>query len=65
MAEYEIDLNEFVEEFGEELISNFVKAGFNTANDVILAPISDLLSKIPGLSIEQINDIIVEMKKFF
>ncbi len=65
MAEYEIDLNEFVEEFGEELIGKLVTAGYRTANDVILAPVSDLLSKVPGLSIEQINDIVVEMKKAF
>lgn len=65
MAEYEIDLNEFVEEFGDELIEKLVAAGYRTANDVILAPVSDLLSKVPGLSIEQINDIVVEMKKAF
>jgi N utilization substance protein A len=65
MAEYEIDINEFIPEFGEELINSLVAAGFKTANDVILAPVSDLLAKIPGLSIEQINDIVVEMKKAF
>ncbi|MBN1446854.1 MAG: transcription termination/antitermination protein NusA [Bacteroidetes bacterium] len=65
MAEYEIDINEFIPEFGEELINSLIAAGFKTANDVILAPVSDLLAKIPGLSIEQINDIVVEMKKAF
>ncbi len=65
MAEYEIDLNEFIPEFGEELITSLVNAGFRTANDVILASVSDLLSKVPGLSIEQVNDIVVEMKKAF
>lgn len=65
MAEYEIDLNEFVPEFGEELINSLVNAGYHTANDVILAPVSDLLAKVPGISIEQINDIVVEMKKAF
>lgn len=65
MAEYEIDLNEFIPEFGEELITSLVNAGYRTANDVILAPVSDLLSKVPGLSIEQVNDIVVEMKKAF
>ncbi|MFA6232908.1 MAG: transcription termination factor NusA [Bacteroidota bacterium] len=65
MAEYEIELNEFIPEFGEELIGSFVSAGFHTANDVILAPVSELLAKIPGISIEQINDIVVEMKKAF
>jgi hypothetical protein len=42
-----------------------VNAGYHTANDIILAPVSDLLAKIPGISIEQINDIVVEMKKAF
>ncbi len=65
MAEYEIELNEFIPEFGEELINSFVNAGYHTANDVILAPVSDLLAKIPGISIERINEIVVEMKKAF
>lgn len=65
MAEYEIDLNEFIPDFGEELINSLVNAGYRTANDIILAPVSDLLSKVPGLSIEQVNDIVVEMKKAF
>ncbi|MBR9975747.1 MAG: transcription termination factor NusA [Bacteroidetes bacterium] len=65
MAEYEIELNEFIPEFGEELINTLVSAGYHTANDVILAPVSDLLSKVPGISIEKINEIVVEMKKAF
>lgn len=65
MAEYEIDINEFVPEFGEDMINSLISAGYKTANDVILAPVSDLLAKVPGLSIEQINDIVVEMKKAF
>ncbi|MDX9758814.1 MAG: transcription termination factor NusA [Bacteroidota bacterium] len=65
MAEYEIDLNEFIPEFGEEMINNLLTAGYHTANDVILAPVSDLLAKVPGISIEQINEIVVEMKKAF
>lgn len=65
MAEYEIDINEFIPEFGEEMINNLINAGYRTANDVILASVSDLLANVPGISIEQINDIIVEMKKAF
>lgn len=65
MAEYEIDLNEFIPEFGEDMINSLLSAGYHTANDVILAPVSDLLSKVPGISIEQINEIVVEMKKAF
>ncbi|MBR9976743.1 MAG: transcription termination factor NusA [Bacteroidetes bacterium] len=65
MAEYEIDINEFIPEFGEEMINTLINAGYRTANDVILASVSDLLANVPGISIEQINDIIVEMKKAF
>ena len=65
MAEYEIDLNEFIPEFGEDLINSLLNAGFHTANDVILASVSDLLAKVPGISIEKINEIVVEMKKAF
>jgi transcription termination/antitermination protein NusA len=65
MAEYEIDLQEFIEEYGEDLINSFINAGYRTANDVILAPVSDILSKIPGITIEQINDVVIEMKKAF
>ena len=65
MAEYEIDLNEFIPEFGEDMINSLLNAGYHTANDVILAPVSDLLAKVPGISIEQINEIVVEMKKAF
>jgi len=65
MAEYEIELAEFIPDFGEELINSFINAGYKTANDVILAPVSDVLSKIPGISIERINEIVIEMKKAF
>ncbi len=65
MAEYEIDLVEFVDEYGEELINSFIAAGYRTANDVILAPVSDVLSKIPGITIEKINEVVIEMKKAF
>jgi transcription termination/antitermination protein NusA len=65
MDEYEIELNEFVPEFGEELIERFKTAGYSTANDVIQAPVSELLAKIPGMTIEQLNEIVVEMKDAF
>ncbi|MCZ7555590.1 MAG: transcription termination factor NusA [Bacteroidia bacterium] len=65
MAEYEIDLQEFVDEYGEELINSFIAAGYRTANDVILAPVSDILSKVPGITIEKINEVVIEMKKAF
>jgi N utilization substance protein A len=65
MDEYEIELSEFVEEFGEELIARLTAAGYATANDVIQAPVSELLARIPGITIEQINDIVIEMKSAF
>jgi transcription termination/antitermination protein NusA len=65
MAEYEIDLQEFVDEYGEDLINSFISAGYRTANDVILAPVSDILSKVPGITIEKINEVVIEMKKAF
>jgi transcription termination/antitermination protein NusA len=65
MDEYEIELEEFIPEFGEELIGRFRSSGYQTANDIIQAPVSELLAKIPGITIEQINEIVVEMKKAF
>lgn len=65
MDEYEIELDEFIPEFGEELIGRFKSAGYTTANDIILSPVSELLAKVPGLSIEQLNDIVIEMKEAF
>ncbi|MBI5646584.1 MAG: transcription termination/antitermination protein NusA [Ignavibacteriae bacterium] len=65
LDEYEIELDEFVDDFGAELIERFKTAGYRTANDVIQAPVSELLSKIPGMTIEQLNDIVVEMKNAF
>ncbi len=65
MAEYEIDLAEFVDEYGEDLINSFISAGYRTANDIILAPVSDILSKVPGITIEKVNEVVIEMKKAF
>lgn len=65
LDEYEMELDQFIEEFGQDLIDRLKIAGFRTANDVILAPVSDLLMKIPGMTIEQVNDIVVEMKRAF
>ena len=65
LDEYEIDIDEFVKDFGEELIGYFKTAGYTTANDVIQAPVSELLAKIPGMTIERINDIIIAMKEAF
>ncbi len=65
MDEYEIELDEFIEDFGEELVGKFKSAGYNTANDVIQAPVSELLSRIPGMTIEQLNEIVVQMKEAF
>lgn len=65
LDEYEMELDQFIDEFGQDLIDRLKIAGFRTANDVILAPVSDLLMKIPGITIEQVNDIVVEMKRAF
>ena len=65
MAEYEIDLAEFVDEYGEDLINSFISAGYRTANDIILAPVSDILSNVPGITIEKVNEVVIEMKKAF
>jgi len=65
MDEYIIELDEFVEDYGEDLIKSFKDAGYLTANDIILAPVSELLAKIPGMTIERINEIVIEMKNAF
>jgi len=65
MTEYEIELDEFLEEFGEQFIASLKAAGYKTANDVVLAPVSEVLQRVPGITIEQLNDAVVEMKKAF
>jgi transcription termination/antitermination protein NusA len=65
MDEYFIELDEFIPDFGELLISQFKHAGYKTANDVIDAPVSELLSKVPGMTIERINEIVLDMKTAF
>jgi transcription termination/antitermination protein NusA len=65
MTEYEIDLDEFTEDFGESFINTLKDAGYKTANDIVLAPASEVLQRVPGLSIEQLNEAVVEMKKAF
>ena len=65
LDEYEIEIDEFKDDFGEELIGYFKGAGYTTANDVIQAPVSELLAKIPGMTIERVNEIIITMKEAF
>ncbi len=65
MEEYEIDLDEFVQDLGQELVTTLKEAGYSTANEVIEASLSDLLSKLPGTSVEKINDIVLVMKRAF
>ncbi len=63
--EFEIDLDEFIQEYGDEKIQFLKNSGFRTANDVILAPISELLNSIPGSTVESINEMILDMKRAF
>ncbi len=65
MDEYEIELDEFVADFGEEFVNQLKAAGYSTANEIILAPVSELLATIPGITIERINEVIVVMKRAF
>jgi N utilization substance protein A len=65
MDEYEIELDEFVEDFGTDTIDFLKRAGFTTANDVIEAPVSTLLNAMPGATVEKVNEIVLVMKKAF
>lgn len=65
LDEYEIELTEFAEEFGEELLQKLTEAGYRTANEVILAEPLDVLLKIPTLSQERLQEIVKEMKEAF
>ncbi len=65
LDEYEIELSEFVEEFGEELVKHLTDAGYRTANEVILAEPMEVLLKIPSISPERLKEIVKEMKEAF
>lgn len=65
LDEYEIELSEFVEDFGEELIQEFTNAGYRTANEIILAKPGDVLLKVPSLTIDRLNEVVTIMREEF
>lgn len=61
-SEYDIDLEEFKEELGEELYNKFVEAGYSTAKEVIDADLEDLVQEI-GAEEEKLKEIVALIKK--
>jgi transcription termination/antitermination protein NusA len=61
-GEYDIDLDEFKEELGEEIYDKFVAAGYSTAKDVIDANQEDLIEEL-GLEEEKIVALVEMIKK--
>lgn len=56
-SEYDIDLSEFKEELGEEVLAAFTAAGYETAKEVIDADLSDLVSET-GLDEERLRGLV-------
>lgn len=65
LDEYEIEVDEFREEFGDELINQLKKSGYRTANEVILAEPMEILFKIPKLSADMLDEVRRVMKEAF
>ncbi len=61
-SEYDIDLEEFKEELGEELYNKFAEAGYSTAKEVIDADMEDLIQEI-GAEEEKLKEIVALIKK--
>lgn len=61
-SEYDIDLDEFKEELGEELYNKFIAAGYETAKEVIDADIEDLVSDV-GEDEEKLKTLVELIKK--
>ncbi|NUN70009.1 MAG: transcription termination/antitermination protein NusA [Bacteroidetes bacterium] len=61
-SEYDIDLEEFKEELGEELYAKFTAAGYSTAKEVIDADLEDLVQEI-GAEEEKLKEIVALIKK--
>jgi len=61
-GEYDIDLEEFKEELGEELYNKFLEAGYETAKEVIDADIAELVEEI-GIEEEKLNELVALIKK--
>lgn len=61
-GEYDIDLEEFKEELGEELYNKFLEAGYETAKEVIDADIAELVEEI-GIEEEKLDELVALIKK--
>ncbi len=61
-SEYDIDLEEFKEELGEEIYTKFFDAGYETAKSVIDAEIEELVEET-GVDAEKLQEIVALIKK--
>lgn len=61
-SEYDIDLEEFKSDLGEDLYNKFVEAGYETAKEVIDAEISDLVDET-GIEEEKLTELVALIKK--
>ena len=61
-SEYDIDLEEFKEELGEEIYTKFFDAGYETAKAVIDADIDELVEEI-GVDAQKLQEIVALIKK--
>ncbi len=61
-SEYDIDLEEFKEELGEEIYTKFFDAGYETAKAVIDAGIEELVEET-GVDAEKLQEIVALIKK--
>ncbi|MFA6540276.1 MAG: transcription termination factor NusA [Bacteroidota bacterium] len=61
-SEYDIDLEEFKDDLGEELFNKFLEAGYETAKEVIDADFSDLVEEI-GVEESQLQSMVDLIKK--
>ncbi len=63
--DFDLELSDFVDDFGEELIAEFAKAGYVRAGEVLAAAPGDLLLKVPSLTPERLKAIIRQIKEAF
>lgn len=61
-SEYDIDLEEFKDDLGEELFNKFLEAGYETAKEVIDADFSELVEEI-GVDESQLQSMVDLIKK--
>ncbi len=65
LDEYEMDMIEFQDDFGAELVQQFINAGYIKVNDVIEAEKEEILFKVPGLDADRLDEIITTLKEEF